>query len=799
VPCFHTHWLVALQAIDSAPKYIGIGRDTYVKACKGYQQALTKAIDARASDPKLTRSQFRKAIRDAEADWEKAIQKPQATYDAITCFSAYMLGACGPDFWTVGSTSHFLRTFIPDTASEHFDLGHYNRTHHQFELSVAEVGGANKTDLQSLVQRAYFLGMATHVAADLVVHQLVNISAGAYNLLEKWRVLLPDKAWQNEDWTIGSLGKNIWNTHNKIEHYWDTYVRYRYLGDQGPFWPEQYKDQENWFGPLGFPTSDSLLDYTKRTYKDKIAVLDDCEHVLKETSIKYLIERPLMFPWVFCDRVLAKKSDIEPFIYRIVVDKKSGVYPQDVAPKKVVKEKESYQMEDSRTTTGYSERKKLQYFSSAENDKDDHASFNFLTFFICPNIARTKLFGFDVFYHLPALNPFLQTAVTAAGNFLAALSNAYKPDEPTDSGKPPNSDKPPNIGALGYFWNLDTGLGLRITDAGSATNRECITELNFVHIFDQGQEPKLGIAPPAYVREQPFANGRPAIRFGTPEGPPVYPTYLPKEPFETILSVQEADDKKYLEHIELSQTLQGPPGAASMMQTCSLKPTNVRQATEIAQRLNLRCRIAIADFGAVRSDAPVEPLAMFFMGDKKGPPGKGVSDETHKWLGDESKVLDYSKEPTSVKGGLQHFMTHAFVNTDRSKNAVRKIGACDWNNVIPYGKTTATHGRNFAISTGRRFVLKSRSGGRFKPLSDFECYQDISPTEHVFFTLYALVLKDGAYYDLLSKETVAAGKLAELKRIDETGVVKIVLIYQFALNGSLAFSESYVDGLPAKP
>jgi hypothetical protein len=73
-----------------------------------------------------------------------------------------------------------------------------------------------------------------------VVHQLVNISAGAYTLLEKWRVIFPDKAWQNEDWTIGSLGKNIWNTHNKIEHYWDTYVRYRYLGDQGLLWPGEH-------------------------------------------------------------------------------------------------------------------------------------------------------------------------------------------------------------------------------------------------------------------------------------------------------------------------------------------------------------------------------------------------------------------------------------------------------------------------------------------------------------------------------------------------------------------------------
>jgi len=791
VPCFHTHWLVALRAIQSAPEHVGQGSRAYLDRCAQYRQALIKAIDTRAFDPKQTRSALRKALKDAAHDWQKGIQASKE-YDAITCFSAYMLGACGPDFWTVPSHSFF--DLIPDTAPEHFDLGHYNRTHRQFELSVADVGGANKADLQSLVQRAYFLGMATHVAADLVVHQLVNISAGAYNLLEKWSYIFPDKAWQNEDWTLGSLGKNLWNTHNKIEHYWDTYVRYRYLGDQEPFWPEQYKDQEKWFDPLGFPTSDSLLDYAKRTYKDKIAVVDDCEHVLKETSIKYLIERPLMFPWVFCDRVLAKKSDIEPFIYRLVVDKDGGAYSynktEKVAPDKAIDEAVSFQMKDAKS--GYSERKKLKFFSSAENDKDGHTSFNFLTFFVCPNVARTKLFGFNVFYHLPALKPFLQSAVAAAGKFLGALSDAY------ENGKPTDSDKQPYIGPLGYFWNLDTGLGLRITSAGSTTDYECITELNFVHIFDQHEAPKLGIAPPAYVREQPYTKDRPQIKFGKPTDPRVYPTYLPKEPFDNILSVQEPDDKKYLEHIEVSHALSAP-GAASVVQTCSLKPTNVRQATQIAQRLNLRCRIAIADFGSSTSDAPFEDLAMFFMGDQKGPPGKGVSDETHKWLADKSKFLHYSKKPTLIKGGLQHFMAHVLVNTDRSKNAVRKIGACDWNNVIPYEKTTATHGRNFAISTGRTFVLRSRSGGTFKPLSDFECYTDISPTEHVFLTLYALALKDGAYYDLLSKETVAADKIADLKRIDETGVVKIVLIYKFAAHGSFFLSESYVDGLPSKP
>jgi hypothetical protein len=69
----------------------------------------------------------------------------------------------------------------------------------------------------------------------------------------------------------------------------------------------------------------------------------------------------------------------------------------------------------------------------------------------------------------------------------------------------------------------------------------------------------------------------------------------------------------------------------------------------------------------------------------------------------------------------------------------------------------------------------------------------------VFFTLFALALGKNGYYDLLTKEAVDAARIPELRRIDETGVVKIVLIYKFAVDGSLFLSESYVDGLQAKP
>ena len=228
MPAFHTHWLVALAAIPNEPDYIKAGSDAYQKKTLAYRDACLAALRG---------NNLEHDFNSARANWESALKE---NLDAVTCFSAYMLGACGPDFWTLPSEPKEL-WLVPRMAEIHFDLGHYNRTHRQFELSIAEVGGKSKDDLQTRVQRSYFLGMATHIAADLVVHQLVNVVAGAYNLLEHKKVLWFGKTWVNEHG--GAYDMRLWNTHNKVEHFWDSYVRYHYLGDLDPFWPPAPQSQ----------------------------------------------------------------------------------------------------------------------------------------------------------------------------------------------------------------------------------------------------------------------------------------------------------------------------------------------------------------------------------------------------------------------------------------------------------------------------------------------------------------------------------------------------------------------------
>jgi len=281
MPCFHTHWLVALAASVGAPPYVTAGRELYLKLAAIYRNDCLAALNAGdfrvGIDPQgnhKKKSNFVDAMEAAHSTWADTVRgksktknKNQAETDAMTCFSAYMLGACGPDFWMVPSEPKMAGT-IPSFGRIHFNLGHYNRAHRQFELSIANVGGPKHVDLQSLVQRSYFLGMATHIAADLIMHQLVNVTAGAYNLLED--------TWNNE--YGGDWGFHNWNTHNKVEHFWDSYIRYRYLGDYGPFWPRgdaEACDSHAWFTPVGFPTVDGLLNCVDDQVPERSYTLDE--------------------------------------------------------------------------------------------------------------------------------------------------------------------------------------------------------------------------------------------------------------------------------------------------------------------------------------------------------------------------------------------------------------------------------------------------------------------------------------------------------------------------------------------
>jgi len=223
-------------------------------------------------------------------DAERALPQhraSKATYDVITCFSAYMLGACGPTSGCCRRRRRLARsqTWPTSTLTSGTTIGRIGNSSCPFAASVARqdrFGLAGAT--------AYFCGMATHVAADVVVHQLVNVSAGAYNLLEKLKKVFPDKTWQNEKWS--GLGKNIWNTHNKVEHYWTPTCAIATLETSRPSGRIALRTRRTGFRNW-LPTVDGLMDYARRNYMEGSAVVEDCKSALNEPLVKYAVGKAI--------------------------------------------------------------------------------------------------------------------------------------------------------------------------------------------------------------------------------------------------------------------------------------------------------------------------------------------------------------------------------------------------------------------------------------------------------------------------------------------------------------------------
>jgi hypothetical protein len=86
--------------------------------------------------------------------------------------------------------------------------------------------------------------------------------------------------------------------------------------------------------------------------------------------------------------------------------------------------------------------------------------------------------------------------------------------------------------------------------------------------------------------------------------------------------------------------------------------------------------------------------------------------------------------------------------------------------------------------------------GAFNPKEQLAHYEEVSPTEQVFFSLYVIVKReDGKVFDVLSGEEITKGNYDKLRRIDAVGFVKIVLHYETRHGGALHFETCFVDGL----
>jgi hypothetical protein len=582
MPNFHVHWVVAWQALDGIPGAIRDGRDAYLETTRTYADRLRGAFDDLSSSAvkgkqaaEAAKKLFETTIPILLKKWRGDLYKTDSKREDVTCFSAYMLGACGPDFWTVPAKTGL--GVIPDFGSIHFDLGHYNRTHQQFRCSIENIGGSE--DAQSNLERSYFLGMATHVAADLVVHELVNVSAGAYNLLKK-------KNWQSEHPGFPNL--KLWNAHNKVEHFWDSFVRYRYLGDLSDELLLFDPGQRQWTEPLGFPLAETLVQRVRKWENADVrdAVLAHLLHEnkdrrspdpsrktgttpAKEAAIgaRVLIETPLVFTAIACDRILGEVVPervpppplLQPFIYDRVVNKAIGAYPRRMMFDDATQEAYEDQMTDDRWFQGgsFNEVRRLRYFGTERNRDASPFALNFLNFVVCPDLDRLIEEGpahplGEAFSDLRALKEVGNRAVGVAKAFANRLLGAYQ------------GNNPDVLGDVGMFWNLDTGLGLEVQAGKTTTEKEVLTRLDFVHVLaariknparkEEGDLGYVRVGDPSkigYLADKKVQ----ASDMTTPKAAafPVRTTGAGVEaPFPSLAAVQEPDADKYLDRIRVN-------------------------------------------------------------------------------------------------------------------------------------------------------------------------------------------------------------------------------------------------------
>jgi len=813
MPNFHMHWLVALEAAESFPEGddILLGKKKYLDYHKTFRDYVYNAIKSAKS-----MAGFRAAFKEAAKKLHNNLHRP-TDYDAITCFSAYMLGACGPDFWTLMSKESGIPS-ADYTAGIHFDFGHYNRTHHQFTISGNRLRASQQWTLSQRAERAYFSGMATHFAADLVMHELVNVYAGAYNILEH--------CWENEHGQ-SAIFKNLWSTHNKVEHYWDTYVRYRWLGDWGTVWsPDEAPG-----GParLGFPLADTIfrdaknlnrgmgeeigkffmgnaslqigLDLAGPLYTTKKEKRDSFD-----SNARYLLERGIIFPRIFCDRILAHDPTIDPFIYDVVVERNGGAYPSTDVFAEAIKEKTSAQMNDP-VRGNLNETNKLKTFSSRTNLGDDFNSFNFQIHFMCPELFRLKKYGPTVFWEPKALIPFFTAAVQVASRFAGIFTSyAQGQDE--------------NIGALGKFWNLDTGLGVEVKNVAGASNYEVRTRIRLPHVTEvtstrighQRADTYLGKKDKQdydLAKKYSFKPDKPA--FAVMDGPTV----------ATSADIVESSTEYYLRALKTQKETSEPPREMSLDLFWAVPPVPRPQASLLVSTAQIQAENVVVRPRPLSTRLSLEfDVPMVLLGDKEetgfalysdhagasAAPQKQAEHAAKEWLAASKsqcmRFIDHKQagdaDDVKVDGERVRFTGRVLANLDPAwANAKREIAANQWNNVIDPSEVKKYCGHNIAVATCRKNVLKQHGDGEFWADSDFQLWQDLCPTEQVFFTIFALVRGQDAVYDVFTNQKIPKSDFEAIRKIRCVGFVPIVLLYVCDATGRVELDSCTIDGLPA--
>jgi hypothetical protein len=223
--------------------------------------------------------------------------------------------------------------------------------------------------------------------------------------------------------------------------------------------------------------------------------------------------------------------------------------------------------------------------------------------------------------------------------------------------------------------------------------------------------------------------------------------------------------------------------------------------SDIKHRLNLKLRVPVAEL------FDNENVGFYLHNDSDvtiPSSDKAVKTDLFTWVS-KSKPIDFieTKDTQNKECRFSRydrlcvFQSRILLNLEPETDLTRELDKGVWNNVIPYQPNKGKqYSRSYSVSTGREKVITPCNSGTFKGRNHFNIYDNLSPTEQVFFTLYPLVQTPSGYFDMLSKEEVDEEKLKEIKKIDVLGMVKVVLFYKYSdQKGALQAEDCFIDGL----
>ena len=344
-----------------------------------------------------------------------------------------------------------------------------------------------------------------------------------------------------------------------------------------------------------------------------------------------------------------------------------------------------------------------------------------------------------------------------------------------------------------------------IVEVGSeVTNLKVDLKRQNAYTGDKGKPQKYGLA----------------ARYGLDPAKPAFKA-VDGGPFPTSDDVVERSKEQYLKTI-LTDAEAGAPlremsldeffappaqapacGGAVLAATDSVEPnTVVRIPRALDSRLTLELEVPIVRLG----DDETTGFALY--GDKAGAaasPQAFVEKAAEHWLASRSQALRFiennasAQDDVKIINGRAHFTGRILVNLDDCWAGVgREIEKDKWNNVVDAAEVKKYCGRNFAVAACRQNVLKQNGDGDFWADRDFQLYTDLTPTEQVFFTLYALVRTPNACYDGCTGAQVSRADFDKARKIQCVGFVPIVLLYVYDGSRPAQLATCYIDAVTVK-